>query len=218
MIDILFFALENAFVLHNGKLLHQVAGIPMGGPISPGMTIGTCAWMEQEWLKGIHPTDTALFRAARYMDDVLMFRATPATWDHDKFAAAFKTECYFPPLNLVEVEGHDFLESTIHVANGKARHWLKNVNVPGEAPKVWRYQNFGSYSPLALKSAVFMCSLQKVHFYASDEAALFHSACQKVDEFARLGYPGWLRRKLCCRMAISSRCKVWLAVRDMQPQ
>jgi len=187
LIDILYFALDNAYVLHNGKLLHQIAGIPMGGPMSPGMTIGTCAWMEQEWLKGIHPLDTTLFRAARYMDDVLMFRATPPNWDSDKFAAAFKTECYFPPLNLEEVPGHDFLESTIHVCNGAPRYWLKNANSLGGETKVWRYQNFWSYSSLELKSAVFMCSLQKVQFYASDDAALFHSACQKIDEFTRLG-------------------------------
>ena len=40
LIDILYFALDNTYVLHNGKLLHQIAGIPMGGPMSPGMTIG----------------------------------------------------------------------------------------------------------------------------------------------------------------------------------
>ena len=47
--DILVFALENAYIrLPNGSIRHQTQGIPMGDPLSPGMTITTCAWMEFE--------------------------------------------------------------------------------------------------------------------------------------------------------------------------
>ena len=56
----------------NGTLLRQVNGIPVGDPISPGMTIGTLAWMEKEWMKQLHPTDKQYFKGARYMDHVLI--------------------------------------------------------------------------------------------------------------------------------------------------
>ena len=32
----------------DGHLKRQIAGIPMGDALSPGMAIGTCAWMEKE--------------------------------------------------------------------------------------------------------------------------------------------------------------------------
>ena len=35
----------------DGTIRHQVQGIPMGDPLSPGMTIMTCAWMEREWME-----------------------------------------------------------------------------------------------------------------------------------------------------------------------
>ena len=62
----------------NGTLLRQFHGIPMGDPISPGMTIGTLAWMEKEWMKQLHPTDKQFFKGARYMDDVLLIYADSA--------------------------------------------------------------------------------------------------------------------------------------------
>ena len=36
-----------------GELLLQKQGIPMGDPVSPGMTIVACAWMERTWLTGL---------------------------------------------------------------------------------------------------------------------------------------------------------------------
>lgn len=58
------FALDNAIIeMPNGTLLtvlRQVHGIPMGEPISPGMTIGTLTWMEKEWMEQLHPTESKL--------------------------------------------------------------------------------------------------------------------------------------------------------------
>ena len=49
MLAIMRFALDNCFIkMPNGQLLKQAKGIPMGDPLSPGMTIGACAWMEHE--------------------------------------------------------------------------------------------------------------------------------------------------------------------------
>ena len=36
-----------------GNLRRQVKGIPMGDPNSPGMCIGSCAWMEIEWMQSL---------------------------------------------------------------------------------------------------------------------------------------------------------------------
>ena len=65
------------------QLLWQVKGIPMGDPISPGMTIITCARMEQRWTATLAAEKT-LFRAARFMDDILLVYAAHAGWDHSE--------------------------------------------------------------------------------------------------------------------------------------
>jgi hypothetical protein len=43
--------------MRDGTLLRQVGGIPMGDPLSPGMTIGACGWMEKEWMANLSDTD-----------------------------------------------------------------------------------------------------------------------------------------------------------------
>ena len=49
--ELIFFALENTYLkMPNGIIVKQTLGIPMGDPLSPGMCIGSCAWMENEWL------------------------------------------------------------------------------------------------------------------------------------------------------------------------
>ena len=84
------FALDNAIIeMPNGTLLRQVHGIPMGDPISPGMYIGTLAWMEKEWMEQLHPTDKQYFKGARYMDDVLIVYAENSGWDSQQFCNDF---------------------------------------------------------------------------------------------------------------------------------
>ena len=70
--------MDNTLIrMPDGRLLKQVLGIPMGDPLSPGMCIGTCAWMEAEWLAGMRASTKHFFKAARYMDDILMIMASP---------------------------------------------------------------------------------------------------------------------------------------------
>jgi hypothetical protein len=58
MLDVMDFALDNAIVkMPDGQLMRQVGGIPMGDPLSPGMTIGACAWMEKEWMQTLTEED-----------------------------------------------------------------------------------------------------------------------------------------------------------------
>ena len=51
----------------------QMVEIPMGDPLSPGICILTCGWMESEWMESIPLNERQLFRGTRYIDDVLLF-------------------------------------------------------------------------------------------------------------------------------------------------
>ena len=54
ILDVLDFSLDQAVFLRlDGEFLRQKKGIPMGDALSPGMTIGTCGWMEHEWMCGL---------------------------------------------------------------------------------------------------------------------------------------------------------------------
>ena len=78
-------ALDHAFVrMPDGTIRRQMEGIPMGDPLSPGMTIGTCAWMEDEWMQTIDEETKKYFRMKRYMDDVLYVYAKNENWEHEK--------------------------------------------------------------------------------------------------------------------------------------
>ena len=72
LLDVMEFALNNAIVkMPDGTLLGQTKGIPMGDPLSPAMTIGACAWMEEEWMQQIDEHTKKKFVAKRYMDDTV---------------------------------------------------------------------------------------------------------------------------------------------------
>ena len=87
----------------------------MGDPISPGMTIGTCAWIESEWMNTLPLQDKQYFRAKRYMDDVLMLLVETPKWEKDRFMDDFeKSHCYWPPLKLEEGGKDTFLETKFH--------------------------------------------------------------------------------------------------------
>ena len=75
-------------------------GVPMGDALSPAMTIGTCGWMEREWMNGLDVSTKGNFKAKRYMDDILLFFRKHG-WDRERFYGDFKkSECYMPPLKL----------------------------------------------------------------------------------------------------------------------
>ena len=63
MID---FVLEHTYLkMPNGKILKQKLGIPMGDPLSPGLT---SAWMEKEWKTSLDEQTKQRFKAARYIE------------------------------------------------------------------------------------------------------------------------------------------------------
>ena len=101
----------------DGTILRQILGIPMGDPLSPGMCILTCGWMEGEWLAPIPPSERELFRAARYMDDIIMFISSKL---NKLFHSSVKNECYWPPLKLEEGSGDTFLETFFRKLPGGA--------------------------------------------------------------------------------------------------
>ena len=98
MLDIMNFSPDFAFIeMPNGHILRQTKGIPMGDPLSPGMTVGTCtcAWMEKEWMNTLTERDKQRFRANRFMDDILLIYRANETWNHRRFVKDFeKSHCY----------------------------------------------------------------------------------------------------------------------------
>ena len=80
----------------------------MGDALSPGMTIGTCRWMEREWMASLDLRAKDNFMAPRYMDDILLLFRTEG-WDVERFLADFtRSECYMPPLKLEEATAGTF--------------------------------------------------------------------------------------------------------------
>jgi hypothetical protein len=213
MIDVMEFSLDNTIIkMPNGKLRRQTKGVPMGSPISPGITITTCAWMEHEWMQTIDPRDKQRFRAKRYMDDILLIYAKNKTWDHEKFVKDFeRSECYQEPLSLEDGGENVFLETEFSQLNGVFNFKLKNENAktPG---KIWRYRHFKSHAPFAQKRAVLTACLQKIHKMASDADIMCTSAIDKLIEFRAIGYPFGVLYAACRYMGASTGVRKWLDI------
>ena len=113
MLDVLDFCLDYTLIkMHDGKMKMQIEGIPMGDPLSPGMTIGTCAWLEEGWLQTIDKRDKQFFQAKRFMDDILMIYVKNTIWDSKKFLQDFtRSEVYPKPLELEVGKEGIFLET-----------------------------------------------------------------------------------------------------------
>ena len=193
----------------NGELLKQCKGIPMGGPLSPGATIVTCAWMEQEFLHSLHKEDRSYFTAKRYMDDVIMVCKDGGCWDHSHFLHELTTNCYMPPLNLEPSAEGVFLETEFEICNNQIVHRLKNDNKDARHPKVWRYQHFNSYAPYARKRAAITNALNKVSFHASDEAQIIGSGITKMREFIQAGYPYTVLKYCANTVANKDNMRAW---------
>ena len=93
----------------------------MGDPHSPGMTLAACGWMEHKWMQSLTMTEKREFKAARYMDDILLIHT-------DKVDPSILQdgEVYQEPLKLETVNDNTFLETlfVIHKDNSYA-HWIK---------------------------------------------------------------------------------------------
>ena len=187
----------------------------MGDPLSPGMTIGACAWMEEEWQHQLSDDTQRRFCARRYMDDIMLMYAANESWDHERFCADFEAStCYVPPLKLEEGRQDTFLETRLAVdATNTVQYQLKNDNEDG-LMRVWRYQHFWSHTAYAQKRAVLTSCLLKVHKMASNKELLVRSALAKLREFASLRYPRHMLKAACTYMAASRGERVWLDIRE----
>ena len=187
----------------------------MGDALSPAMTIGTCAWMEREWMASLHEDTKRKFVARRYMDDILLFFAKDG-WDSDRFYDDFKrSECYMAPLKLEEATDGTFLETTFRVDGNYVHFRLKNVN-QGGVRKVWRYQSYDSYTPYEQKKSTLIATLKKVDFMAGNQTERYESALDKLAEFASLGYPPKVREYACQRVGRETNQRIWFAVAKQQ--
>jgi hypothetical protein len=215
MLDVMEFSLDFAMVkMPNKKILRQIEGIPMGDPLSPGMTIGTCAWMEREWLETIEQRDRKYFKAKRFMDDILMVYAKTSSWDAEKFMADFtESQCYQKPLKLEAGKEGIFLETNYWAEGRNIKYKLKNDNANGES-KVWRYQHWYSASPFLQKRATLTACLRKVQQMASAPEQILQGGLEKIAEFRRLRYPLSVLQKACSFLGASTAERTWITVRD----
>ena len=215
MLDVADFSLDFAMIrMPDGRILRQLKGIPMGDPLSPGMMLSACAWMEKEWSEALAPADKQFFRAKRFMDDILLAYVETPRWDSARFVEDMqRSVIYQEPLKLER--GHDgtFLETRFTIENNAFRYKLKNDN-EGGVVKIWRYMHFHANAPFVQKRATLTACLRKVHRMASDTDILRVSALDKVAEFRRLRYPLGLLRKACAYLAATSGVRQWLDVRD----
>ena len=210
MLGMLDFSLNNAIVrLKDGRLVRQLKGIPMGDALSPGMTIGTCGWMEREWMNTLDEHTKKKFRAKRYMDDILLM-LNKQGWDYERFYKDFKeSHCYMYPLKLEEATEGTFLETSFEIMQGELNFRLKNANAGTNGKTIWRYQSYESYTPATQKASVLTATLKKVDYMASDQSEKFESAMDKLHEFRELRYPARVRRNACAVLAKERDSVVW---------
>ena len=215
MLDVMEFALDYTMIrMPDGRILRQTKGIPMGDPLSPGMTIGTCAWMEQEWLNTVAEGDRKYFRMRRFMDDILLVYAKTEKWDSEKFVEDFvASECYQKPLKLEAGKDGTFLETRFWVEEGNIKHKLKNDNEGGK-DNVWRYQHFYSNTAFLQKRATLTACLRKAQSMASDPQRVREGALEKITEFRRLRYPLSVLQKACNYLGATSGEGMWITVRN----
>jgi hypothetical protein len=210
ILDVVKFSLENALVrLPGGVIVKQSHGIPMGDPLSPGMTILACAKKERVWLEKRSQVDKKNMVVGRYMDDILMI-----TGNNEKCDATRKMKELgevYSPLNLEKEEKDTFLETAMTARGNKVRYRLKNDNE--EETKIWRYQHFHSSSPFMQKRGTLAACLRKVHTNASDVSQLRISATAKLREFIRLGYPHSVLFKACSFMGATTSTGAWITIR-----
>ena len=163
-------------------------------------------------METLHEDTKKYFRAKRYMDDILIIRATNQYFDDNRFLHDFqRSDCYWPPLKLEDGQDGIFLETEIQIQNNQIRHKLKNNNAQGF--NVWRYADIRSNNRHLYKKATLINSLQKVNYMASDDNMLIGSAIDKLKEFMFLGYPRGMLYDMCTRMAVTTRSVAWFMIR-----
>jgi hypothetical protein len=114
--DLLAFAIDNAFTRFKGNIIKQVKGIPQGDSLSPAIAVGTCAFFENKWMQGKSQEQRNAFFATRYIDDVLcIINKNYPQWE--ELAEDYKKNCYPKELELTEDDNSHFLECEI-IPNG----------------------------------------------------------------------------------------------------
>ena len=149
------------------------------------------------------------------MDDILLFYAKNAKWDHEKFVQDFcESECYVKPLCLEDGKKGTFLETRFEIENGKTvKHWLKNDNEDG-TKKIWRYTHFHSHGSFAQKRALLTACLKKVQYMASGRHEFLRSASAKIDEFVAQQYPLSVIKGVCTFLGATTGNGAWISVRN----
>ena len=180
------------------------------------MTILTCAWMEREWVNGLHPMDRLYFKGARYMDDILIFLSKTHKWDHVKFLEDFaRSECYWKPLKLENAGVGQFLETSYEKVGQNVTYRLKNANEVHN--NVWRYHHYQSRMDYTTKRSTLLSSLRKTFTMASDNEQCLIGLEAKCKEFLLLGYPVGIIRHMCSRLFYETNAELFQILRSLLP-
>ena len=176
------------------------------------MTVGTCAWMEKEWMNTIPDKDIRMIEGMRYMDDVMV--GIPKDMEI-KIQHYLENELYWEPLKLGKTEGNIFLETEYDTKDiRKIRYWLKD---PGEGTrgKVWRYHHYDSGLPFHMKKSCIRMCLIKIGRMSSDDEVLIYTALDRLIGFVQLGYPIKLLQHTCANLARDTGNRAFFEVRDL---
>ena len=207
------FILFHSYVkIDKATILEQSEGIPMGMEIAPAMTIGTCAWMEKEWMNTMTEENKRNIVGMRYMDDLFIM----STKRKGKgIIANLEKELYWEPMKLLKTDDNTFLETEYEMTpTGNMKYWLKDTN-KGYDKKVWRYHHYDSGLPFFMKKAGVRMCLTKLEKMASDKMVLKNTAKNRLVELMDLGYPKKLLQYHCATMARDTGNSTWLQVRDL---
>ena len=164
-------------------------------------------------MRKLNKTEKSRFMAVRFMDDILLISNTMGV-EHDKLLEGLHA-CYSDPLSLEEGTEGIFLETQFRVLGDYIAYRIKNVNA-GPQRVVWRYHDFDSYVPYIQKRSTMLATLKKVQFMAGSKNELWESAEDKLDEFAKIGYPVRVRRYACFRMLKETGDETWVGIATRQ--
>ena len=158
------------------------------------MAIGTCAWMEREWLRTIPDDMKEKFAMGRFMDDICMLIDTNSSYDWEAFKRDFRASlCYMPPLKLEDAAQDTFLETFLDVQRSNVEWRLKNKNegAHNSVPVTvfFNHQHYDSYGPVHMKRGAVIGVLKKMKKLCSSEAQQQRSLEAKKQELANLNYP-----------------------------
>ena len=189
LIDILAFAIDNAFTRFRGNIIKQVKGIPQGDSLSPAIAVGTCAFFEKKWFDNKSIEEQKAFSAYRYIDDVLGI--IDKGYEHwEALASDYKNNCYPKELELTEDDNSHFLECEIIPNKGRieSKHWNKNAGLSKQIYYKGKHAN--SIGSIDSKIGAIMGTFLRIKRNCTTNDLFKIALNEKIQELRMIGYSG----------------------------